>query len=81
MDFKSYFQTAKFGNFGSKVSFIAENPHLIESNARSKLEIRVDASQTGLPRKGGDLDESVHWKQVVKRFIIYYSPPVVPHIK
>jgi hypothetical protein len=24
--------TSEFGNFGSKVSFIAENPHLIESN-------------------------------------------------
>jgi hypothetical protein len=26
--------TGEFGNFGSNVSFIAENPHLIESNDR-----------------------------------------------
>jgi hypothetical protein len=29
-----YGMTGEFGNFGSKVSFIAENPHLIESNDR-----------------------------------------------
>jgi hypothetical protein len=34
-------KTAKFGNFGSKVSFIAENPHLIESKDRESSVIQA----------------------------------------
>jgi hypothetical protein len=34
-----YGEIAKFGNYGSKVYFIAENPHLIESNDRESSVI------------------------------------------
>jgi hypothetical protein len=41
--------TGEFGNFGSKVSFIAENPHLIESNDReSQLIINRKYSGCGV---------------------------------
>jgi hypothetical protein len=36
-----YGKTAKCGNFGSKVSFIAENPHLIESKDRESSVIQT----------------------------------------
>jgi hypothetical protein len=36
-----YGRTAEFRNFGSNVSFIAENLHLIESNNRESLECSV----------------------------------------
>jgi hypothetical protein len=36
-----YGKTAKFGNFGSKVSFIPENPHLIESKDRETSVIQT----------------------------------------
>jgi hypothetical protein len=36
-----YGKTAQFGNFGSKVSFIAKNPHLIESKDRESSVIQT----------------------------------------
>jgi hypothetical protein len=68
------YSLGEFGNFGSKVSFIAENPHLIESNDReSRLIINrkysgctVD-SQTGQPGMGGGLGGLVYRERVVKR--------------
>jgi hypothetical protein len=39
-------KTGEFGNFGSKVSFIAENPHLIESNDRESRLI-IDRKYSG----------------------------------
>jgi hypothetical protein len=82
--------TGKFGNFGSKVSFIAENPHLIESNDREsrliinrkysgsgKFKRSSVASQTGQPEKGGGVVGPVYRERVVKRLTLFLQVYVI----
>jgi hypothetical protein len=72
--FLKYGKTAKFRNFGSKLYFIAEKPHLIESNDQIRSDPPLELLCTGEQReiekivtiasslqgKGGDLCRPVH---------------------